>query len=253
MEGFLETSNGRLSYRHIEGKTNLNVVFMHGTLSDKNASKSLFLEQTCREIGVSFTVFDFLGHGESYGVYTDGTIGKWLQNALDIIDRVTHGKLILVGSSMGGWIMLLSALACPERISGLIGMAAAPDFTVDLWNSFSETQKNDIKTKGVIYTPNGWTEEGDPWTFELFNDAEKYLLLDKKTLDIVSPVTLIHGGKDDCVPVKTSFRIMNAVKSDNVKVIVLKNSGHRLSEATDLDILRSVLELHVKAAEDDVA
>lgn len=249
MEGFLETSNGRLSYRHIEGKKDLNVVFMHGTLSDKNASKSLFLEQTCREIGVSFTAFDFLGHGESDGVYTDGTIGKWLQNALDIIDRVTHGKLILVGSSMGGWIMLLSALARPERIAGLIGMAAAADFTVDLWNSFSQAQKNDIKTKGVIYTPNGWTEEGDPWTSDLFNDAEKYLLLDKKTLDIVSPVTLIHGAKDDCVPVKTSFKIMDSVKSDNVKVIVLKNAGHRLSEAPDLEVLRSILELHVKKAE----
>lgn len=250
MEGILETADGqRLSYRRVEGKKGLNVVFMHGTLSDKNASKSLFLEEFCKEAGLSFTAFDFLGHGESSGVYTDGTIGKWRQNALDVIDRATKGKLILVGSSMGGWIMLLAALARPERVAGLIGMAAAPDFTVDLLNSFTKAQKQDLQEKGIIYIPNGWTEEGDPWTAELFKDAEQYLLLDKKTIDIVSPVTLIHGAKDDCVPVKTSFKVMNAVKSDNVKVIVLKNSSHRLSEEGDLAVLRSVLESLVKEIE----
>lgn len=250
MEGILETEGGqRLSYRRIDGKKDLTVVFMHGTLSDKNASKSLFLEEFCREAGLSFTAFDFLGHGESSGVYTDGTIGKWRQNALDVIDRLTKGRLILVGSSMGGWIMLLSALARPDRIAGLIGMAAAPDFTIDLLNSFTDAQKKDLREKGIVYIPNGWTEEGDPWTAELLDDAERYLLLDKKTLNIVTPVTLIHGAKDDCVPVKTSFKIMNSVKSDNVKVIVLKNSGHRLSEASDLAVLRSVLEALVNEIE----
>ncbi len=95
--------------------------------------------------------------------------------------------------------------------------------------------------KGIVYTPNGWTEEGDPWTRELFEDARDHLLLTGDALNIVCPVTLIHGTKDDCVPLETSFKVMNALKSDNVKLIVLKNSGHRLSEPHELDVLADTL------------
>lgn len=248
MEGILETKTGaRLAYRHVPAGKEVNVVFMHGTLSDKNASKSVFLERVCAQNGWSFTAFDFSGHGESSGVYTDGTIGKWRDDALEIIDRVTQGRLILVGSSMGGWIMLLAALSRPDRVAGLVGMAAAPDFTVGLWESFSERQKKDVLEKGVIYTPNGWTEEGDPWTAALFDDAKKHLLLQSGDPIAVScPVTLIHGTKDDCVPVKTSFQIMDRLQSENVKLIVLKNSGHRLSEPHELDVLKNVLETMVQ-------
>lgn len=246
MEGKLSVEGGELSYRHVPGTKDMNVLFLHGTLSDKNASKSLFLQEFCAQEGLSYTAFDFLGHGESSGVYTDGTIGKWLQNALDIIDRVTQGPLMIVGSSMGGWIMLLAALARPERVKTLTGLAAAPDFTVDLWEGFSEKQQKEIREKGIVYTPNGWTEEGDPWTKELFEDAREHLLLTGNMLDIVCPVTLIHGSKDDCVPLETSFKVMNAVKSDNVKLIVLKNSGHRLSEPHELDILADTLRCSLR-------
>ncbi len=248
MEDRLTVENGELSYRHISGPKGMNVLFLHGTLSDKNASKSLFLQEFCAREGLSYTAFDFFGHGDSSGLYTDGTIGRWLQNALDIIDRVTQGPLMIVGSSMGGWIMLLAALARPGRVKTLTGLAAAPDFTVDLWAGFSEKQKKEIQEKGVIYTPNGWTEEGDPWTKELFEDAHNHLLLTGKALDIMCPVTLIHGTKDDCVPLETSFRIMNAVKSDNVKLIVLKNSGHRLSEPHELDVLAETLRANLREA-----
>lgn len=229
---------GTLSYRHCGGRKDVGVLFMHGTLSDKNASKSLFLEELCRKNEIGFTAFDFTGHGESSGKYTDGTIGIWLDNALQIIDRVTKGSLILVGSSMGGWIALLAARMRPERVKAVIGMAAAPDFTVDVWNSFSEEQKKALREKGVIYTPNGWTEEGDPWSLPLFEEAEKHLLLKgKDSLDIRCPIVLLHGSKDDCVPVETSFKIMDCSKSENVKVIVLKNGGHRLSEPHELHVL----------------
>ena len=215
---------------------------MHGTLSDKNASKSLFLENFCRQNGIGYTAFDFTGHGASSGEYTDGTIGIWLNDALDIIDRITAGDLILVGSSMGGWISLLAAQKRPERIKAVVGLAAAADFTVDVWNSFSENQKNEIREKGVIHTPNGWTEKGDPWTLALFEDAEKYLLLkEKDSLDIHCPITLIHGAKDDCVPMETPFKIMDCAKSEAVKIIVLKNSGHRLSEPSELSVLETEL------------
>lgn len=243
MDDILSLQNGGfLSYRRNAGSKPVEIVFMHGTLSDKNASKSLFLEDFCRKNEIGFTAFDFIGHGESSGKYTDGTIGIWRDNALEIIDRLTTGKLILVGSSMGGWIALLAAEARPDRVSAVVGMAAAPDFTTDLWKSFSKEQKKDIREKGVIYTPNGWTEEGDPWTLALFKDAKKHLLLKgKDSLNIRCPITLLHGGKDDCVPVKTAFGIMECAKSENVKIVVLKNSGHRLSEPHELSVLEKEL------------
>ncbi|MBR4127204.1 MAG: alpha/beta hydrolase [Alphaproteobacteria bacterium] len=243
MDDFLDLKDGkRLSFRHVSGKKTVEILFMHGTLSDKNASKSLFLQEFCEKNNVGYTAFDFIGHGESSGKYTDGTIGIWLDNALNIIDRVATGNLILVGSSMGGWISLLAAKARPERVKAMVGLAAAADFTVDVWNSFSDSQKRNIHSKGVIYTPNGWTEEGDPWTLQLFEDAEKYLLLKKeKTLDIQCPITLIHGAKDDCVPVETAFKIMRSAKSDKVKIVILKNSWHRLSEPDELKVLENEL------------
>ena len=243
MDKFLSLQNGgKLSFRHISGKKETEVLFMHGTLSDKNASKSLFLEELCKKHQIGYTAFDFTGHGDSSGNYTDGTIGIWLENATEIIDRVTQGSLILVGSSMGGWISLLAARMRPNRLKAVIGLAAAADFTVDVWNSFSEEQKKEIRDKGVIYTPNGWTEQGDPWALALFEDAEKYLLLNgTDSLDINCPITLIHGRKDDCVPFETAFKIMDCAKTENVKVIVLKNSGHRLSEPHELAVLETEL------------
>ena len=237
-----------LSLRHIDGKKPFEIVFMHGTLSDKNASKSLFLEDFCRKNNIGYTAFDFIGHGESSGKYTDGTIGIWFENALEIIDRVSSLPLILVGSSMGGWIALLAARARPQRIRAVVGLAAAADFTIDVWHSFSDGQKREIAEKGVIYTPNGWTEEGDPWTKRLFDDAEQYLLLKgKDSLDIQCPLTLIHGAKDDCVPVETAFKIMDAAKTENVKAVILKNSGHRLSEPSELFVLEQELLNLMKA------
>lgn len=249
MTAQLTLKNGdRLSLRRISGKQPFEIVFMHGTLSDKNASKSLFLEDFCRRNDVGYTAFDFIGHGESSGKYTDGTIGIWFENALEIIDRVTVNPLILVGSSMGGWIALLAAKARPQRVKAVVGLAAAADFTVDVWRSFSDGQKKELLEKGIIYTPNGWTEEGDPWTKRLFDDAEQYLLLKgNNSLDIQCPLTLIHGAKDDCVPVETAFKIMNAAKTEKVKAVILKNSGHRLSEPNELLVLEQELLNLIKA------
>ena len=251
MESILELSDGkRLSYRFNNGSGEPTVVFMHGTLSDKNGTKSLFLEKFCEEKDIPYVVFDFTGHGESSGEYTDGTIGIWFKNALDVIDRVVVGSVILVGSSMGGWISLLTAQALPERVKAVVGLAAAADFTKDIWDSFSVEQKQEVLDKGVIYTPNGWTEQGDPWTKRLFSDAEQfYVLHGKDSLNINCPVVLIHGEKDDCVPFKKSFEIMDCVKTDNCKVIVLKNSGHRLSDERDLAVLEQELSALLDKAE----
>ena len=204
------------------------------------------MQEYCKKNDFSFTAFDFIGHGQSSGKYTDGTIGLWRDNALDIIDGVTQSPLILVGSSMGGWISLLAARARPERVKAVVGLAAAADFTVAVWESFTDRQRRDILENGIIHTPNGWTEEGDPWTRDLFEDGKKHLVLNgTDSLDITCPMTLIHGAKDNCVPVETAFKICDAAKSENIKIVVLKNSGHRLSEPHELVVLENELNFLV--------
>ena len=249
MGDIIETSvtldNGRIiSCRYVKGNEPC-VVFMHGTLSDKNASKSLFLQNYCLQHNQAFCSFDFTGHGASSGKYTDATIGIWLQDALGVLDKVVPEKALLVGSSMGGWIMFLAALLRPEKVVGCLGIAAAPDFTRDVWDSFSEEQKKEVLSKGVIYTPNGWTEQGDPWTYALFEDGKKYLMLDKK-VDVFCPVVLLHGDKDDCVPVQTSLKMKDALMAEDVKVVIMKNGTHRFSSPAELDLVKDSLRYLMK-------
>ena len=169
MENTLELDDGGfLSYRHNHGNRAETVLFLHGTLSDKDSTKSLFLEEYCKERDLSFVAFDFTGHGKSSGRYEDATIGVWLRDALEIIDRVIVGGVFVVGSSMGGWIALLAAKERPDKVKGVVGLAAAADFTADVWASFSDEQKKKVLDDGIVYTPNGWTERGDPWPRDLF-------------------------------------------------------------------------------------
>ncbi|MCQ2914953.1 MAG: alpha/beta hydrolase [Alphaproteobacteria bacterium] len=247
MESFLTLdSSTKISYKYFEGKKDICVVFMHGTLSDKNSSKSLFLEECCHKWGLSYIAFDFLGHGSSSGKYIDGTIGKWFDNAKAVIQFILNKnskeKIILVGSSMGGWISLLCCKEYKENISAFIGLATAPDFTKELDKEFTNEQKQEMKEKGVIYIPNGWTEEGDPWTYELMQDALKYLVLNgKNSINFNNKVVLIHGTNDDCVPLSKSFEIIDSLTSNDVKLIVLKNSTHRLAEQSDFNVLEQEL------------
>lgn len=245
MENTLELDDGGfLSYRYNHGGRSKTVLFMHGTLSDKNSTKSLFLEEYCKDNDLSFAAFDFTGHGQSSGKYEQATIGVWLRDALEIIDRVIVDDVYLVGSSMGGWIALLAAKERPDRVKGVVGLASAADFTADVWAAFSDEQKKKILDDGVIYTPNGWTEQGDPWSRDLFWEAEQHFVLQGTgSFDLACPLVLIHGDKDDCVPVRTAFKIMDAVKTQNCKAVVLKGAGHRLSEPSDLKALSTELNL----------
>ena len=241
----LTLDGGRvISCRYVDGNAPC-IVFLHGTLSDKNASKSLFLQTFCMETHQAFCSFDFTGHGDSSGKYTEATVGIWLQDALGVLDKAVEKEAVLVGSSMGGWIMLLAAMLRPQKVVGCLGIAAAPDFTTDVWNAFSPEQKKAVLTQGIVYTPNGWTPEGDPWTFSLFEDAKNYLMLDKK-VEIHCPVVLLHGDKDNCVPVTTAFKIKDAVTTDDVKILVVKNGTHRFSSAQELEIVRDTTVLLLK-------
>ena len=229
-----------LAYHMLDGDSPT-VVFMGGFMSDMAGTKALALEDHCRDKGRAYVRFDYRGHGESEGNFSDGTIGGWTTDALDIIDHETDGPLILIGSSMGGWIALLSALARPDRVAGLIGLAAAPDFTEDLlWAGFPDDVQREIMEKGVYHQP---SEYGAPYpiTKTLIEEGRDHLLL-RDQISLHCPVRLLQGLKDDDVPYSTAMRLMDRLESDDVIVTLLKRGDHRLSEPADLDRLTLTLE-----------
>jgi len=218
------------------------IVFLGGFMSDMTGSKALCLEDFARERGQSFLRFDYQGHGASSGRFEEGTIGLWAADAVAALDELTEGPQVLVGSSMGGWIMLLAALARPQRIAGLLGIAAAPDFTEDLmWNAYPQAVRETLERDGTYLEPSDYGEEPYPITKRLIDEGREHLLL-RDALPITCPVRLIHGMADPDVPWQTSVRLAKRLQSDDVEVTLVKAGGHRLSEPEDLERLGKTLE-----------
>jgi pimeloyl-ACP methyl ester carboxylesterase len=214
------------------------VVFLGGFKSDMTGTKATALEAHCRRSGRFFVRFDYTGHGESSGRFEDGTIGSWAEDALAVIDKVTDGSLVLVGSSMGGWIALLCALARPARVAGVVGIAAAPDFTEELmWARFSEEAKHALETHGVWREPSEYDPDGYPITMNLIEEGRRHLLLSRAAIAIHVPVRLIHGMKDASVPWSTAPRLASLLLAQDVRVKLIKDGDHRLSREQDLAIL----------------
>lgn len=230
---------GHIAYNKSEGKTPT-VIFLPGFRSDMEGSKALYIEALCRGLGQSFIRFDYSGHGKSGMNFRDCSITTWKNDTLNIIDELTTGEVILIGSSMGGWIMLLAALERKTRIKGLIGIAAAPDFTADLMMQyFNEEQKKQLITNGEILIPNCYDDqEPYPITKKLIDDGNKNLLL-QKPIQLTCPVRLIHGMADNDVPYQTAARIAEKLESANVEIHLVKNGGHRMSEPENLELLKN--------------
>lgn len=217
------------------------VVFLGGFRSDMEGSKALHIDDACRQRQQPFLRFDYRGHGQSEGDFEQGTIGLWFQDALAIIDELTAGPLILVGSSMGGWISLLVARARPERVKGFIGIAAAPDFTRDMWNSMTEEQRRTLIDQGVLRVPNHYSDQPYVITKALIDDGSSHFVLESP-LDLKIPVRLVQGMKDMDVPWQTAFRIRKAIESagaTDVDVLLVEEGNHRLSRPQDLDLIDS--------------
>ncbi len=230
-----------IAYRQSDGDTP-GVVFLGGFASDMTGTKATALEDHCRAAGRAFLRFDYTGHGESSGRFEDGTIGRWAQDALHALDALTEGPQVLIGSSMGGWIMLLCALARPARVAGLIGIAAAPDFTEDLlWPRLDDAARAAIERDGVWRQPSEYDARGYAITRALIEDGRKHLLFDRP-IAIHVPVRLIHGMKDNSVPWTTAPRIAATLLADDVTVKLVKDGDHRLSREQDLAILFDTLD-----------
>ena len=218
------------------------IVFLGGFRSDMTGTKALFLDEFCRRKGRAYVRFDYFGHGASSGDFALGTIGRWRDDAVAVIDSLTKGPQILVGSSMGGWIMLLAALARPERIAALTGIAAAPDFTEELlWPRLSPEQRRAIGEQGVVTLPSDYDPAGYLYTRALIEDGRRHLLLGGPIpLDV--PVRLLHGLADPSVPGQLSLRLAERLTSRDVAVTLAKGGDHRLSSEPDLARLAQTLD-----------
>ena len=238
MRFYKNKQNHKIAYKSLKGRR-LGVIFIHGLNSDMNGGKALAIEQYAKKNKLNFIRFDCRGHGSSEGKFEEFTISDWRKDLLDIIDNVAKGPQILIGSSMGGWLMMLAAKARPQRIKGLIGLAAAPDFGKDLYKVLNKKNKKEISTKGITkYTSYGFSYY---LTKKFFIEAEKNRVL-KKPFRFSKPMVLIHGLKDNVVKEDVPRKILKKVTGKNVNIIYLKESDHRLSSLTDLTIIKESID-----------
>ncbi|MYE59199.1 MAG: alpha/beta fold hydrolase [Alphaproteobacteria bacterium] len=210
-------------------------------MSDMTGEKASALDAFCRRQGRAFLRFDYRGHGASGGRFEEAVISDWLADTLAVLDRLTEGPQVLVGSSMGGWLMLLAALARPERVHALIGIAPAADFVRRMEAALTADQRCDLDRQGFFLRP---SEYGDgPYTITkaLIEDGERHCLLDGR-VPISRPVRLLHGMRDDAVPWRESLRLAACLDSEDVRTVFVKDGNHRLSRPADLALLTTVLE-----------
>ena len=218
------------------------VVFLGGFRSDMTGAKALRLEEHCRGEGRAFTRFDYRGHGASSGRFEDGAVSDWLADTLAVLDRVVAGRpCVLVGSSMGGWLALLAALARPGQVRALVGLAAAPDFTEELVRArLNPEQAEALARDGLFLAPSTY---GDPVpiTRRLLDDGADHLVM-RGTIPLRIPVHLLHGQEDPDVPWQTSLRLAARLESGAVTVELVKDGDHRLSREEDLRRIVAALE-----------
>jgi pimeloyl-ACP methyl ester carboxylesterase len=218
------------------------VVFLGGYASDMTGTKAQYLEGWCRTHGRAFVRLDYRGHGRSSGRLVDGTIGDWRDDALAVIGASTSGPLLLVGSSMGAWIMLLAALALQDRVQALVGLAAAPDFTEDLvWASLGPEEREALRRDGVLYRASRYDEAPMPFSWRLVEEGRRHLVL-RAPIPLRCPVRLLHGLADPEVPWETSRRLVDALEGGDVTLTLVKHGGHRLSEPHELALLGVIVE-----------
>ena len=229
----------RIAYRHAQGRGPL-VVFLPGYMSDMGGSKACALLAWAQQTGRACLLLDYSGCGVSAGDFADGTLSRWREEVLSLLEARSRGRVVLVGSSMGGWLMLLVAESLGPRVAGLVGIAAAPDFTA--WGRTGEDSAR-LAAGETVFDPNRYGSEPTPMHPGFFADAQQLLRLDR-SIPINCPVRLIHGQRDEEVPFEISLRLASALRSDDIQVTLIKDGDHRLSRPQDIALLlRAAAEL----------
>lgn len=239
--GYLDGPNSRLAFRRIEG-SGPTVVWLGGFKSDMTGTKAEALAAWAADARRAFLRFDYSGHGASEGRFEDGTISSWLSDALIAIDALTKGPLILVGSSMGGWIAALVALRRKERLSGAVFIAPAPDFTEALiWDLMTGPERDEVMQKGRLVEHSPYSAEPTIITRALIEDGRRHLILDGP-IDIACPVRILQGMADPDVPWKHAVKFAERLLSDDLELTLLKSGDHRLSKPDEIaKIIAAVL------------
>ena len=210
------------------------VVFLHGFMSDLEGQKPRKILKFCNSKKIGFLAMEYSGHGKSSGKFTKGNISKWTNEVRIAVKRVVKkNKFILVGSSMGSWISLNQFKFFNNQILGFLGIGSAPEFLENLmWKKFNNKMKNEIKKNGIYNLKNGNYEY--PITYQLIKDGRKNKILNKKIKNKIY-VTMIHGKKDEVVPVSYSKKVLKVFKNANKKLLIIKNGDHSLSSKRNLD------------------
>lgn len=239
---FFEAPSGRrLAYFQREG-VKPGVVFLGGFKSDMTGSKALFLENWAMKSGRAFLRFDYSGHGQSSGEFVEGCIGDWAQDAGEIIAALTKGQQVIVGSSMGGWIGLLLAKRMPERVRGLVGIAAAPDFTEDsFWADFDVAQRGAILQEGQLELPSDYADSPYIITRRLIEDGRSQLVL-RDALELPFPVRLLQGTDDSSVKTSVPLRIMAHASGEDMRLTLVKGADHSFSSPECLALIETAVD-----------
>lgn len=244
---FLTTGQGRrLAYHRTEGQGPW-IVFLGGLKSDMEGTKAVFLEEWARQQGRAFLRFDYSGHGESSGAFTEGCIGDWAEDVAAAVAALTDGPLIPVGSSMGGWQALLLARAQPERMAGLVTIAAAPDFTEDGYAAgFTDAQWREMETVGQVELPSDYME---PYiiTKRMIEDGRAQLVL-RSPLDLPFPVRFLQGTADTAVTVQTAVKLLEHASGPDMQLQLVKDADHRFSDGPCLGLIIDALNQVLSAS-----
>lgn len=240
---FLQVAAEKIAYFYAEPKKHdVTVMFLHGFLSSMHKTKALYLRDFCVEKGYGFLSLDYSGHGESSGVFEDKCISDWLKDCQAVIQHTGARKLLIVGSSLGGWMMLHLALRLSQLVVGLIGIGVAPDFTKDIPLQMTQTQRKELKEAGKFIVSGEYNDI--IITQNLLINGDKLLLLGKGGIACNVPVRLLHGVNDIDSPFQRSMQLMQELTSTDVEIVLVKDGDHSLSAPDNLKLLsRTVMAL----------
>lgn len=239
---YFDCPNGRrLAYHQTKG-AGTGVVFLGGFVSDMQGTKAVHLEDWAKASNRPFLRFDYSGHGESSEDFRDGCIGDWAEDAQTLITELTDSPQVLVGSSMGGWISLLMAKRIPEKIAGLVGIAAAPDFTEDsMWAWMDDAQKTQLEAAGYVEMPSEYSQEPYVITRKLIEDGRQQLVL-REPLELPFPVRLLHGTADEDVEMSVPLKIIDHATGPDIQLTFVQGVDHRFSGPRELDMIISAIQ-----------
>ena len=247
-DGTDENDERQLAYHYSPGKSSPGVLFCNGFQSSMQGTKAVAMETYCRQRGVPFCRFDYRGHGDhSTEEFSHCTLSDWIQDASTILETVMkdHDKVVVMGSSMGGWIACHLALQHPHKVVGLLGIAAAPDFLEDIFQNLSQEQQDQWKREGFLSLPTEYNPEPYHISWKLVEDArQKWNLLsgpNRKIIPIRCRVHLVHGKVDQDIPWTKSLDLMDRLETKDVTLTIIKDGDHRLSRPQDIERIQRAL------------